>query len=319
MRKTLLYVLVVISAAGKAQQTIAYTQYLFNTAGVNPAASGIDINQKYNYVLGLNRQWTNIENSPKATFFNLSYTIRPPRSYHYWQNVSVYADNDQAGLFTNTGAYLGYTIHVLIRRKLVASFGIYAGIRNFAHSTNGLDANDPAVQRNSMSVLLYPDIIPGVRLAGKKFFTDLSIRQISIFKLQDFKGRKIGSPSTLQPSIYYDYGRKIPLMDNLLMVPSMAVNLPVLAPPIIDVTTMFYYATRIGGGLALRNTSFLSGIFQIRFLENITAGFSYSYPLNATRFASQTSFEFMVGVTPVGMNSKTVGRHSVAKCPTLDF
>jgi type IX secretion system PorP/SprF family membrane protein len=319
MKKNLIYLFIFFSLAGKAQQTTAYSQYLFNAAGLNPAASGIDINQKLIYVAGLNRQWTDLNNSPKATFVNLSYTIRPPRSYHFWQNVGVYVDNDQAGLFSNTGIYGNYTLHLLIRKKLVASFGIYAGIRKYTRSVAGLDVNDPAVQKNASSVLLYPDLIPGVRLSGKKFFTDLSIRQITIPKLQDFKGHKIGSPSTLQPSIYYDYGRKIPLMDDLLMIPSFAVNMPLVGPPIVNVSALFYYATRIGGGLAIRNTSFASAIFQIRFLENVTAGFSYSYPLNATRYAAQNSFEIMVGVTPMGMNSKAVGRHSVSKCPTLDF
>lgn len=319
MKRNLIYILLIFSFAIKAQQTITYTQYLFNKAGINPAASGTDINQKYNYVFGINRQWTDINNSPKATFANFSYTIRPPRSYRFWQNVGVYVDNDQSGLFTNTGVYGNYTLHMLIRRRLVASFGIYAGARRYNRSLGGFDQNDPAIQKATTSVLLYPDLIPGFRLSGKKFFTDISIRQLTTPQLKDFKGHRIGTPSKLRPSFYLDYGRKVALADNLLMIPSVALNMQAFGAPSVDVNAMFYYATRIGAGVSIRNTSFASATLQIRFLENITAGFSYSYPLNSMRYAARNSFEIMVGVTPIGMNSVTVGKHSIAKCPTLDF
>lgn len=305
--------------ACKAQQTNTYVQYLFNKAGMNPAASGANINQQYSYVFGMNRQWVDFDNSPKTTFVNFSYTIRPPRSYRRWQNIGIYADNDQSGLIGNTNVYANYTMHILVRNKLVASFGAYLGVRRFERSVSSFDQGDPAVQKSRTSVIIYPDIIPGFRLSGKKFFTDISVRQISMTRLKDFKGRKIGSPSQLRPSVFFDYGRKIPLSDNLLMIPSLAANIPLLGPPSADVNLMFYYATRIGAGLAIRNTNFASAVLQIRFLENMTAGFAYSYPLNVTRYASPHSFEIMVGVTPLGMDAKFSGKHSIARCPTLDY
>src|SRR5687768_2358865 len=96
-----------------AQQTIMYTQYTFNKAGMNPAASGTDITQKYYYVFGLNRQWLAFENAPKSNFVNFSYTIRPPRAYKFWQNVGIYVDNEDAGLMGNMGGYLSYSVHTL--------------------------------------------------------------------------------------------------------------------------------------------------------------------------------------------------------------
>jgi hypothetical protein len=103
------------------------------------------------------------------------------------------------------------------------------------------------------------------------------------------------------------------------MMPSVAVNFPVVNLPIIDLNLMFYYANRIGGGVSLRNASFISAILQIRFLENLTAGLSYSYPHNITRFGGQNTYEIMVGMVPMGMESKLSGRHSVAKCPSLSY
>ena len=319
MKKILAYSCIFLCFTTKAQQTAMFTQYTFNKAGMNPAASGTDIEREIYYAVGLNRQWVGVENAPNQSFLNVSYTIRPPRSYKRWQNVGVYFDNDNSGLIGSTGIYGSYTVHYLIRKKMVASFGVYAGVRRFTRSLSGFDTNDPAVIKNRSSIFLYPDIIPGVRLSDKKYFVGLSVRQITIFKLQDFKGRKIGGPSRLNPSVYFEYGRLVTLSDNLLMMPSVALNTPIISLPLVDANIMFYYANRIGLGAGIRNTSFLSGVFQIRFLENMTAGFAYSYPINNVRYTAQNSFEIMIGVVPVGMSAKLTGRHSIAKCPVLSY
>ena len=296
-----------------------FTQYTFNKAGMNPAASGTDIEKEIYYSFGTNRQWAGYENGPKQSFFNISYTIRPPRSYKRWQNVGIYYDNDNSGLVSSNGIYANYTIHYLLRKKLIASFGVYAGARIYTRSLGDFDSADPAVSKNRTTLLLYPDIIPGARLTDKKYFVGISVRQITINKLQDFKGRKIGGPSKLTPSIYFDYGRLVTLSDNLLMMPSIAVNTPIIGLPIVDANIIFYLANRLGLGAGIRNTSFLSGIFQIRFLENLTAGFAYSYPINSIRYGAGNSFELMVGVVPMGMSAKLNGRHSIAKCPILSY
>ncbi len=302
-----------------AQQTNMYTQYTFNKAGLNPAASGTEVNQVYFYAIGLNRQWVGFDYAPLQNFFNFSYTLRPPRSYKHWQNFGFYVDNDQGGMIVNTSAYLSYTYHLLLRKTTILSYGVYAGIRQFSKSTGAFDANDPAVQKNKSDLFLYPDIIPGFRLTSKKIFMGVALKQITITRLKDFKGREIGSPSKLQPTIFFDYGHKISLSDHLLFMPSIAVNMPLIGPPNIDANVMYYYNNRVGAGVGLRNLSFASAAFQIRFWENLSAGFAYSYPINKMRLSNQNSFEIIIGIVPNGMEAKTTGRNTVAKCPSLSY
>lgn len=302
-----------------AQQTIMFTQYTFNKAGMNPASAGTDINQKYYYAFAVNRQWAGFDNAPGANFMNFSYTIKPPRSYTQWQNVGVYCEQEDAGLMSNVGAYAGYVLHKLLTKKTVLSVGVYTGVRRFTRSVGHFDPNDPAVHRNRVDVLLYPDIIPGIRISEKKFFMGLSVRQISVTRLQDFKGRKIGSPSRLNPNIYFEGGRMYEMSQTLLMMPTVAVNIPIIGPPSADGTLMFYYMNRFGGGVGIRNLNFASGILQVRLLETFTVGFAYSYPINNTRFGAGHSYELMIGVVPIGMNTKLVGKHSIARCPTLTY
>lgn len=319
MRNWLTYALFFFIAICKGQQTIVYSQYIFNKAGVNPAASGTDINQQYNYVFGINRQWVGFDHAPKQNFVNFSMTIRPPRSYHYWQNVGVYIDTEGSGVMTNNGAYANYTIHTLLRRNLIASFGVYAGIRAYYVSSGTVDKMDPIFKSNDYRAILYPDVIPGFRLSNKKFFMDLAVRQLSIYKLQDFKGNKIGSPSRLKPTIFFAYGRKIPLNDIFVLMPSVAINTSVFHIPDVSLNAMLYYVNRMGAGVNLRNTNFLGFIYQLRLVKNLAVGFCYSTSLNNAKYAAPHSFELMIGVTPSGLDMKTTGKHSIARCPALDF
>jgi len=304
----------------RSQQTSNYIQYIFNKAGINPAAAGTNINQKYSYTFGANRQWFTMDNSPKQNFANFSYTIRPPRSYSYWQNVGAMIEHDESGIMSNYGIYLNYTIHLLLRKNLVASVGMYGGFRKFYLSNGFIDPNDPVMQKPSAYAFAYPDMIPGLRLSNKKFFFDLSARQVTINKMGDpFGHRRIGSSSILYPTLFAAYGVVIPVGDYMVMMPSVALNMAILSVPAFNPTLMFYYRNRFGFGVATRNISFISGIFQVRVLENLSIGLAYSYTTSRISSASPNSYEIMMGVVPMGMGGKNIRGRSVAKCPVMDF
>lgn len=319
LKNFILYLFIIFTLCLRGQQSAAYVQYIFNKAGINPAAAGTNINQKINYTFGANRQWIDFDNSPKSTFANFSYTMRPPRSYSYWQNVGAMVERDETGVMSNNGVYLNYTIHLLLRKNLVASFGVFAGVREFLISPDLIDPMDPISASENYRTLVYPDLIPGMRLSNKKFFLDITARQVSISKQQDFKGNSIGGPSYLNPIIFAAYGMVFSVNDYLIMLPSVSVNMAIMGIPAISPTLMFYSSNRFGFGASLRNRDLLSAIFQVRVLQNLSFGLSYSYSTNKVVNAARNSYEIMVGVVPMGLGGKYVGGRSVAKCPALDF
>jgi type IX secretion system PorP/SprF family membrane protein len=319
LKKILIYLALFVCPFIKAQQTTNYIQYIFNKAGINPAAAGTNINQKYYYCFGGNRQWLGFDNSPKATFVNFSYTIRPPRSYSYWQNVGVMVESDQSGAISNAGFYANYTIHLLLRKNLVTSFGIFAGARQFFISPGIIEPNDPIYRNGNYKTLVYPDLVPGMRLSNKRFFIDICARQLTVIKQEDFKGNGIGGPSYLNPSIFFAYGQVFPVSEDMIMLPSVSVNMAIFGPPSISPTLMFYYGNRFGFGASARNATFLNGIFQVRIFENMSVGLAYSYSINKVGSAARNGYEIMVGVVPMGLGGKFVGGRSIAKCPVLEF
>lgn len=302
-----------------AQQTPQYTQFTFNKYGFNPAAAGTNINSKVEAIMGIRKQWIGFTQAPASNFVCFNYTIRPERSYKRWHNVGIYTTNDKAGIYQNFGIYASYTIHIPLTNKLTASCGIFAGARRFTLATGFVSEMDPVRINTSQPVWTYPDIIPGIRLYNKKMFFDISVQQI--YKNRQVQGDKqIGNKSVLTPHTYITYGRQFALDKGFLLVPAINLHGSFSGIPSAELNVMAYYQKRVGAGLTIRNTDFISGIFQVRFLKNITAGIAYDFTINRFNSAYSNTIEFMIGATPMmALLGSDRGRTSVAKCPDFDF
>jgi type IX secretion system PorP/SprF family membrane protein len=302
------------------QQTGQFTQFTFNKYGYNPAAAGSNKNADLEVILGTRKQWIGFENSPRSNFLSANYTIKPKRSYKRWHNVGVYISKEQAGIFRNEGYYGSYTLHLPITKNYNMSFGVFAGVRNVAIDRGIISMSDPVYGATySGYFFIYPDFIPGVRIYSKKIFFDVSIQQL--YKNQLVQGSKqIGHKSLLAPQIYISYGKKFFLDNGLTVIPTVNLHSSFTYIPSIEINVMAYYKKRIGFGASLRNKDFISGIFQVSILKNVTAGFSYDYSINRINSTATNSLEFMIGLTPM-MSSMGAdkGSHSVAKCPNFDF
>lgn len=315
-----LYIILFFSLTGISQQTAQFTQFTFNKYGYNPAAAGTNINGKLEVILGTRKQWIGFNNSPFQNFLSANYTIKPERSYKRWHNVGFYMSKEKAGLFRNEGYYLSYTLHLPLTNKLNMSFGIFAGARNLAFDREFISKADPVYASTSPGYFFaYPDFIPGIRLYSKKVFLDISIQQI--YKNRQVQGGKqIGNKSLLAQQLYVSAGKKIFLDNGFVLVPAVNIHSSFINIPSMELNVMAYYRKRIGFGATVRNKDFISGIIQIRFLKNLTAGFSYDYSINKLNSTAPNSIEFMIGLTPMmSAMSGDKGKNSVAKCPNFDF
>ncbi len=318
--KAIFYILFFLSTVTIAQQTTQFTQFTFNKYSYNPAAVGCNINAGLEAITGVRKQWVGFENAPATNFVSANYTFKPKRSYKRWHNTGIYIANDKAGIFQNTVIYGSYTLHLPLTNKLNMSVGVFAGVRRFALSKSSISPNDPVNAVSSTFVWGYPDVIPGIRLYNRKSFFDLSVQQIT--KTRQVQGdNQIGHKSVLTPNVYISLGRKFNLDNGFIVVPAINVHgTTSTAIPSAELNVMAYYRTRIGIGGSIRNSDFVSAIFQIRFLKNVTAGFAYDYSTNKMNSAYTNTVEFMIGITPMmtSLEDKR-GKHNVAQCPDFDF
>jgi hypothetical protein len=158
-----------------------------------------------------------------------------------------------------------------------------------------------------------------MRVYSKKAFFDISVQQL--YKNRQVQGNKqIGNKSKLVPQIYMSFGKKFNLNNELVLVPAVNVHSSLTNIPSVELNVMAYYFKRVGVGVSVRNKDFISGIFQIRILKNITAGFSYDYSINKLNAMAPRTVEFMLGLTPlITLFGNENERFNVARCPSFDF
>jgi type IX secretion system PorP/SprF family membrane protein len=318
-KNTYLFIFLFLYIIVCAQQTPQFTQFTFNKSGYNPASAGSNINSGFEAITGLRKQWIGNFQGPATNFLSANYTIKPERSYRYWQNIGFYTTTDKSGIFQNFSAYLSYAIHVPLNNKWIGSIGLFAGARRFSIAKGFISEFDPVYARTAESLWTYPDFIPGIRIYNRKFFFDLSVQQLYKNRVQQ-NGKQIGTQSILHPQIYLSVGKRIYFENKFILVPTANIHGSISSIPSIEMNLMAYYRSRIGFGASLRAGNFISGIFQVRFFKNATAGFSYDYSLNNYGSAYSHSVEFMIGITPFMSSLESAKtRRNIVKCPALDF
>lgn len=319
MKKLIVMTLLWVALSGLAQQTTQFTQFTFNRYGYNPAAAGTNINAGLEAISGIRKQWVGFSNAPASSFVSATYTFKPQRSYRRWHNAGVYVINDKAGLFQNTGVYGSYTLHLPLTNKWYMAFGVMAGLRRFSLVRSAIAPADPVYASSADAVLAYPDIIPGIRLYTRKFFFDASLQQLSVPR-QAQGGKQIGSRSVLPPHTYLSVGRRFVPHPDYIVVPALNVHGTFTAVPSVEANCMVYYRTRVGLGATVRNRDFVSGILQVRFFKNLTAGFAYDLSVNKFAAAYANTLELMIGLTPMMTSLEDRrGKHAVAQCPDFDY
>ncbi|HEX7412453.1 MAG TPA: PorP/SprF family type IX secretion system membrane protein [Bacteroidia bacterium] len=316
---TLFYMIVVCSFA---QQTPTYTQFVLNQYGSNPAYAGTNLGMEA--VVGKRYQWLGFSGAPTTTFGSFTFAWRKDFNYKSKQAIGIYVEDDRIGMFTSKSAYLSFSYHIKVFTGLNIAAGIFAGVRQIGlNNTLLYDPADPVLnEKNSSSLLIiYPDIIPGMRFYTKKLFIDVSVRQLYKNSMQQGSAH-IGVPaSQLDPTYTVSAKRKIPLGDNTwMLIPAVKAQGTYKSIPLLEANVMLFYNKTVGIGASIRGNSFACAIFQIKILKNIIAGFGYDYTISKLRTAGANSVELMLSFTPGGNgDDKNAGATKVANCPDFNF
>lgn len=299
-----------------AQQLPQYTQFIFNKIGYNPAAAGTSLLAPTEIIFGARTQWIGMNNNPKSAFLSAHYTFVPQRAYKNWHCVGVYVDQDRNGVFIDNSIYACYSFHQLITKRTVMSVGVFVGAKQFYVNSTLLDRNDPVVASSARSFFTLPDVVPGIRLNNKKSFFDLSFWQTSVFKQKSYlSSKQIGSPSKLPLHYILSVGRKFQLpLDNKFQV-ALNVRGSYKSIPVVELNFMNYWYKRFAYGFSIRQKDFISGIFQVRIVNNLIMGFAYDLSIQKFYRAAPNTVEVMVGVSPqFGTSGEKRMKGSVDDC-----
>lgn len=295
-----------------AQQTAQYTQNVFNMFAINPAVAGskdcIDVR------LGYRQQWVGFPGAPITGWATINSVIKPKRrTFHANRHgIGLFVEADNTGPLGYTTLQLAYAYHLQLNRDVFLSLGLFAGLRQERLSlgdVNASDNNDPALANNG-SVLVYPDVAPGLWLYGKSSWAGFSIQQAAGNKLEG-----IGTDMRLTRHYIASAGHRFRVNRNFSVVPNGLFKLSPGSPLAMDLNVMLEYRRKLGLGVSYRNQDAVAFMVKVPFLKYFSMGYSYDVTTSKLRVGGANTHEFILGIYPcVPMDPDK----AIVRCPIFE-
>ena len=269
MKKVFLIMLLVfISFSVEAQQDAQYTQYMYNTIGINPGYAG---SRGALSILGLHRaQWVGLDGAPRTQTFSAHMPIENSRI-----GLGLSFVNDKLGPVSEQYINLdvSYTIPVSEEAKL--SFGAKL-VANFhkvdlLNETNGYSTND-ILQTNVDR--FNPNFGAGVYYHTQKFYAGLSVP--NFLATEHVDGISL-SKAQERMNFYAITGYVFELSDKVKLKPAGLLKYVEGAPLQADMSLNAMYNDRFRLGLAYRWSAALSGLAGFQINQQLMIGYAYDW------------------------------------------
>lgn len=298
-----------IARESSAQQTIQFSQYIFNSLSVNPAYAGYK--EEWFAQMGLRKQWVGVEGAPQTGTVSLD-GILDPRDRKMGLGVQIAAD--KLGPQSVTTATLNYAYRLQLdpqdNRRL--SFGIAAGMAQYTlrgDLLNTIDDNDQALPTGRENSFV-PDFRVGAFYNSNYLYLGLSVMNV-FSRVND-----VVDPSQTDLNIdrsrhaYFMAGGLINLSQGLRIRPSILLKEDFRGPTSADLNAMMIFNDRIWIGASYRTGMSLwkkdfkglskdnsvSGIAQIFITERFRIGYSYDYVTSDLGSSLNGSHEITMGL-----------------------
>jgi len=283
----LLLLLVTGFAKSYAQQTIQFSQYVFNGLAVNPAYAGY----KDDWTLNLSSriQWVGINGAPKTNTISIDGLTNSDSKK---VGLGLWASTDQLGPQSTTSVYANYAYRLQLdandTKRLC--FGVAAGLIQYsldASKFNAIDVSDGLVPSGNQSQLT-----PDFRV-GLYFYTPTVYIGASVLSLIPATNTP-GSNAIIQQVRHYyiTSGVMVPLSGFLDWKPSIMFKEDFNGPANLDVNSFFLLKKVLWLGASYRtgvpylNGKTISGLyksdaiaamFEFYAADNLRIGYSYDF------------------------------------------
>ncbi|MBK9513774.1 MAG: type IX secretion system membrane protein PorP/SprF [Flavobacteriales bacterium] len=289
-----------------------YTQYVFNHFSINPGVAGskdcLDLR------LGFRQQWVGFEGAPTTGWASLHGTLRSKGKPFQGNKhgVGMFVEADQAGNWGYTRFLLAYAYHIQMAQDYYMSLGMFGGVQQMKFSAGEsflLEPDDPAIAGRA-SVLVAPEITPGIWFYSRKVWAGLAIHQALGNRM---KG--IGVDARLYRHVMLSGGYKYRLGKHTSFTPSALLKFAGGAPAALDINAMVEWKRTIALGVGYRGGDAFSFLMKVGFMKFFQLGYSYDVTTSRLRVAGNNTHEIILGITPC---SKEGQNKRMINCPAFD-
>lgn len=306
MRKLVLIGVLLLAGSGyrlSAQQSVVYSQYIYNGLLINPAYAGSHV--QLSATLSYRNQWVNFEGAPQTSTFSAHTAVNKSKV-----GVGLLATNDKIGSYTNTGIFGTYAYRIQDRRGGVFSMGLQGGVHNFKADYTALKlkaGQDPKF--NGTVSELKPNFGGGIFYYNKKFFGGFSVPVI-LKHSNFFSG---GLEQLAMARFYYLYmGAMLPLdrMEKVKISPSFLIRAQEGTPLNADINLNVIFHNLISAGVSYRTGESVTTLLNFKLSEKFNFGYSYDWVTSDIRQYSNGTHEFMLNY-----RVRLRGIHRDVECP----
>jgi type IX secretion system PorP/SprF family membrane protein len=267
MKKKILMAALFFGSMGMfAQQDAQYTQYMYNTANVNPAYAG---SRGALSIFGLHRtQWVGLDGAPVTNTFALS----SPLGYSgLGAGLSVVNDRIGATSTNNISADLSYTIPVSEEYDL--SFGVKGSASLFSLDKDKLNIYDQSdASLYNINNEFSPNVGAGVYFHSDKTYIGLSVPQF----LQTTRYKDNDRAVYLDKMhLYLIGGYVFDLSDNVKFKPAFLLKAVQGAPLQLDLSGNFMFNDKFVVGAAWRWGAAVSAMAGFQITQGMYIGYGY--------------------------------------------
>lgn len=260
----------------EAQQDPQYTQYMFNTASINPAYLGSKEN--LNIMMLHRSQWVGFEGAPITKIIALS----APVDYYRKIGLGFSVVNDVIGITKETYFNIDFSYNIPFGEYSKLSFGL----KTVGHyldvdyqSLSPFHLNDVNFQ-GQINDKFSPNIGAGVYYNTDKFYVGLSVPNLletTFFDKTVTDGENVSSSSLIEERMHFYWigGYVFDINDYMRFKPTILTKLVVGAPLQLDVSGNFLLYNKFSLGLAYRWGVSLSAMVGFRVSKPFMVGFAY--------------------------------------------
>jgi len=283
----LILLVVGINSRLEAQQSIVYSQYIYNGLLINPAYAGSHI--QLSATVSYRNQWVNFEGAPQTATLGVHSAVNKSKV-----GVGLLATSDKIGSYTNTGIFGTYAYRIQDRRGGGFSMGLQGGIHNFRADFSALklkSGQDPTF--NGALSELKPNFGGGVFYYNKKYFGGFSVPVI----LKHTKFFNGGLQQLALARHYYLFvGAILPLdrLDKVKVNPSLLIRAQEGTPLNADVNVNVIFYNLVSTGVSYRTGESFTTLLNFKLSEKFNFGYSYDWLTSDIRKFSNGTHEFML-------------------------
>ncbi|MFK7051006.1 MULTISPECIES: type IX secretion system membrane protein PorP/SprF [Flavobacterium] len=280
MKNKIIYLLLLMSGVIFAQQEAQYTQYMYNTANVNPGYAGT--RGCFSALIMHRSQWVGLEGAPKTNTLALS----TPLGINNKMGLGVSVINDKIGPSDENAISVDLSYNIPVSEGSKLSFGI-KGTANFFsvdfNKTKIHNVSDGLIRQN-VDNRFFPNVGAGAFWYSEKTYVGLSIPFILEQKYYDNDVQYVAS-ERMHPHLIA--GHVFRLSSEVQFKPTTMIKYVNGAPLQVDLSGNFWFNEKFSLGAAYRWSAAWSAMAGFQINDSWLIG--YAYDRDVTRLGNFNS------------------------------